>query len=270
MIDIGIIGCGNMGFAIAKELSRNTTYRLHLYDADPSRLKAVCGELSLTPSTLETLLSAAQISIIAVKPQVLPSLYHRLSRAENMNWISIAAGVSLSSLSAGLNSDKVIRFMPNMAASIAASVTAMAVGAACTHSFVESAEQIASSFGTVYRIEEHLMSAFIGISGSGIASLFATFHHMAMAGVHQGLPYPTALSIVSQTAEGAAKMLAHSGEHPQSIITKVCSPGGTTIEAMKALEEEGFAAAVMNAVIAASEKARELEEIAKKREQNND
>ena len=270
MIDIGIIGCGNMGFAIAKELSRNASFRLHLYDADASRLNDVCRELSLTPSALDTLLSASHIALIAVKPQVLPSLYQRLGRAGNMNWISIAAGVSLSSLSRGLNSDRVIRFMPNMAASIASSVTAMAVGKNCSDSFIETAEQIASSFGTVYRIDEHLISAFIGVSGSGIASLFAAFHHMAMAGVREGLPYPTALSIVAQTAEGAAKMLSHTGEHPQSIITKVCSPGGTTIEAMKTLEEEGFASAVMNAVSAASAKARELEEHARKREQNHD
>ncbi len=267
MTDIGIIGCGNMGAAIAKQLRNNEEFTVHLYDADAAKLAQVCEELSVASESMDSLLSSCEITLLAVKPQILPSLFPLLSKQTEMKWISIAAGVSLATLSEGLKSSQVVRFMPNMAAAIGSSVTAMCATGDCSDAFKAEAAAVASSFGSVHPIEEKLMSAFTGISGSGIAYLFAAYHHMAMGGVHQGIPYATSLAIVAETAASAAGMLNHTGEHPQSMITKVCSPGGTTIEAMKTLEEEGFGSSVMNAVIAATQKAQELEKQAEKREE---
>ncbi len=267
MTDIGIIGCGNMGAAIARQLRKQEGFTVHLHDADETTLERVSSELSVSAHSLDELLERCPLILLAVKPQVLPSLYQRLRKEKKTKWISIAAGVSLETLEKGLGTSQVIRFMPNMGAAAAASVTAMCTSPECSEEFIAEGELIAASFGSVHRIDEKLMSVFTGVSGSGIAYLFSMFHHMAMGGVQQGLPYPKALAIAAETAKSAASMITLTGEHPVSLVTKVCSPSGTTIEAMKTLEEEGFGSAVMNAVAAASAKARELEEEARKREE---
>ncbi len=267
MMNIGILGCGNMGSAIAAQLASSGKYVIRLNDADVKKSGQVAENLSVTSVGFDDLLEESDIIILAVKPQVLPLLFSDLSRSAGKKWISIAAGISLDTLTRGLGAKNVIRFMPNMAAAIASSVTAVSPAPSCSEEFTMEALEIARTFGSAHMIDEKMMSAFTGLSGSGIATLFATLHHMAMGGVYEGFTYQQAVSIIAETAQSAAGIVAETGEHPQSLITKVCSPGGTTIEAMKVLEEEAFASSLMNSVIAASQKAKELEEIAKKREE---
>ena len=197
--------------------------------------------------------------IIAVKPQVLPSLYLSLREIETGLWISIAAGVPLSVLEDHLGTDNIVRFMPNIAARSRKSVTAVAAGNGVGTENRSLALQIALSFGSAYFISEDLFPAFIGISGSGIAYMLEAMHYMAMGGVKAGIPYPEALSIVRDTMASTAELQKESGKGAIELETMVCSAAGTTIEGVKALADRSFGSALMNAVQAAADKSIELE-----------
>ncbi len=256
---ISVIGTGNMGASIATALA-SAGWEVSVYDKSREKAEEVAAENS-TIAVLSELeeASGSGVIILAVKPQVLPSLYESLKEVETGLWISIAAGVPLSVLEDHIGSDNVVRFMPNIAAKAGKSVTAIAAGSNVSVEQKEIALSIASSFGSAYFIQESLFPAFIGISGSGIAFFFEMMHQMAMAGVKEGIPYPEALSIVRDTAISAAELQKSTGENAISLETMVCSAAGTTIEGVKALQDNGFAAALIDAVCSASAKSIELE-----------
>ena len=255
---ISVIGCGNMGGAIASALA-DSEWEVSVYDK--AREKAEALQEAKGIAVLDSLeeASGSGAIIIAVKPQVLPSLYESLKEVETGLWISIAAGVPLSVLEDHIGTENVVRFMPNIGAKSRKSVTAIAAGNEVSMEQKELALSIASSFGSAYFIQESLFPAFIGISGSGIAFYFEMMHQMAMAGVKEGIPYPEALAIVRDTAISAAEVQKSQGENTIALETMVCSAAGTTIEGIKALQDGGFASAVMNAVENAAAKSVELE-----------
>lgn len=260
MKKVGFIGCGNMGSAIIKQLSTHREYTINVYDTLPELANTVASDNNVgVKESLKELLDSSTIIILAVKPQVLPSLYTQLSKYNDLYFISIAAGVTIHTLESELNNKNVVRLMPNMASSIGKSVTAFASSPSCNSQFVEEATHIAKSFGEVHLLDESLFAPFIGISGSGIAMMFSLFHSMALGAVHQGLNYNSALSIICDTAMSAGALIKESKEHPSSLITKVCSPKGTTIEMMKALSDGAFESVVMDGVIGAAEKSEYLE-----------
>ncbi len=260
MKTVGFIGCGNMGSAIIKSVSVSSSYSIYTYDTNKELSQKIANEYKIThSSSIEELLFHSEIIILAVKPQVLPSLYEILSTYSDKFFISIAAGVTLQTLGDNLKNHNIVRLMPNMAASVGKSVTAFAHLPGCDHAFLQEALTIAQSFGDVHQLEESLFAPFIGISGSGIAMMFSLFHNMAQGAVYSGLGYQTALSIICDTARSAAELIKESNEHPSSLITKVCSPGGTTIEMMKSLSDGAFDSTVMDGVISASEKSAYLE-----------
>ncbi len=263
MKQIGIIGCGNMGSAIVNQLARDLRYKVTVYDKNDEATAKVSSSENVSSASLQQLLQSSATVILAVKPQILPQLYPTLRTYPDINWLSIAAGVDLDTLEHSLNSKKVVRLMPNMAASVGKSVTALSVHPTCPKSLVQEAVEISGAFGTVHKIDESLISAFIGISGSGIATCFSFFHNMAMGAVHSGLDYQTALSLICETSASAAHLVQSTKEHPQSLLTKVCSPGGTTIEAMKTLSDGKFSSSVISSVVSASEKAKYMEQQAK-------
>ncbi|WP_320130573.1 pyrroline-5-carboxylate reductase [uncultured Sphaerochaeta sp.] len=266
MNKIGIIGCGNMGGAIATALSTKKDWEVSLYDSDADRATGLAIELDcLSTSSLEELLKTNQYILLAVKPQVLPSLYPILSKnASSKYWISIAAGIPLSVLSEKLGTQNIVRFMPNIAAKTKKAVTAIATCVKADKELSDSAMEIATSFGSAFALPESQFAAFIGISGSAIAYAFQFFHALAMGGVEEGIPYPTALAIARDTCISAATLQQETGKGAVELATMVCSAGGTTIKGMKALATGGFDATVMSAVSAAASKSRELEELAKK------
>ena len=256
---ISIIGCGNMGSAIALALG-DAEYDVSIYDSARERAEE-CAAANERITVLESLeeASGSDAIIIAVKPQVLPSLYLSLREIETGLWISIAAGVPLSVLEDHLGTDNIVRFMPNIAARTRRSVTAVAAGDGVGTDNRSLALAIATSFGSAYFISEELFPAFIGISGSGIAYMLSMMHHMAMGGVKAGIPYPEALSIVRDTMSSAAELQKGTGKGAIDLETMVCSAAGTTIEGVKALEDKGFGSALMKAVQAAADKSIELE-----------
>jgi pyrroline-5-carboxylate reductase len=260
---IGFLGCGNMGTAIARALAnRSTPPSLVLYDVDRRRQEQLAAEIAAeNAASLEDMVLASDITVLAVKPQILPGLYPSLaSIKQNHRYISIAAGVSLATLQEKLHSKQVIRFMPNIAASVGESVTAVAAGSEAEQEFADSAMEIAQSCGTAFPLSERQFSAFTGISGSAIAFFYQFLHAIASGGTLEGIPYDQALAIASRTFSGALSLgAAQSTFNPSLLIANICSAGGTTIEGMYALEEGAFSASVMRAVRAASRRADELE-----------
>ena len=168
MIKIGFLGCGNMGGSIANAI--NNDYEVYVFDKDQAKAKAI-SNVTVFSSESE-LLEKSDIIILAVKPQILPSLYPLLSEFSTKKYISIAAGVPLEVLERKINCKNIVRFMPNIAAKSKAAVTAIAASRSADKEFIQTAFDIATHFGSAFMLDENLFPAFIGISGSAIAYVF--------------------------------------------------------------------------------------------------
>jgi len=152
----------------------------------------------------------------------------------------------------------VVRAMPNTAALVGAGAAAVAAGTGASDDDVTWAEEILGSVGTVVRVAEGQLDAVTGLSGSGPAYVFLLAEALVDAGVLVGLPRPVARSLAVQTLLGAARLLDETGETPEALRAAVTSPGGTTAAGLRALESRAVRAAVLEAVVAASERSRQL------------
>ncbi len=255
---IAIIGCGNMGSAIAASLADNDLYEVFVYNRSKEKALNLHKEYNKI-NVLERMEDAAGFDavMIAVKPQMLPPLYEDLRKLEAKMYISVAAGVNLKTLRENLNTDNVVRFMPNIAAKAKSSVTAVALGKGIKDE--AAILSIASSFGSAFILPEEQFPAFIGISGSAIAYVFEFIHYLALGGVKEGIPYNKSAEIAKDTLISASKLMDNTKKSAIELETMVCSAGGTTIEGVKALQDGAFGSAVMNAAIKAAERNKELE-----------
>jgi pyrroline-5-carboxylate reductase len=256
---VGIIGYGNMGEAVALGLVRNKLAAVHVYQTEgANRAKALKNKKLTVHGDLKSLVGAVGIVVIAVKPQGIPKLLEQLKPlAGGRSFISVAAGLGTPLFQKELGG-QVVRFMPNLAATVGRSVVGVSTGAGCSPEFTEQALAIAKAIGSAVLIPERLMAAVTGLSGSGIAFVFHFIHALAMGGVREGFAYPQALSLALDTVDGAVSLLKETGEHPAAFESRVCSPAGTTIEGVKALERGGLTDTVIEAVSAASRRAQEL------------
>lgn len=255
---IAIIGCGNMGGSIAKALSESNSFAVSVFDSDKAKAEKFASENNASVLSSISDATAMDVVLIAVKPQILPSISEDLKNLKPGLFISIAAGFDIATLEKMLEG-KVARYMPNLAARTKKAVTAVAFSLSMENSDKKLAMDIANSFGSAFELEEKLFSAFIGISGSAIAYVFEMIHQIAMGGVREGIAYPKSLEIVRNTFESATSLLKESGLGAVELETMVCSAGGTTIEGVKALEDGNLGATLINAVSAAAEKSRKME-----------
>lgn len=264
MKNIGFIGCGIMGGAIVKAIRKDPQFHIYVNDTRSEQAQALALETGATACSLDSLMENCALVVLAVKPQVLPSLYTSLrKRGEGKRWISLAAGVALETLEKELMTTQIVRIMPNIAAQVGKAVTALSPHPQADSGFVDEVAALTRQFGTSYHIPEAQLAAFIGVSGSAIATCFSFFHGIAMGGVDEGLPYQTALALIRDTMDSATTLMRETGRNPIELMTNVCSAGGTTIEAMKVLAEGMFEATLMESVTASSEKAKALEMAAK-------
>ncbi|MET0157949.1 MAG: pyrroline-5-carboxylate reductase, partial [Acidimicrobiales bacterium] len=173
--------------------------------------------------------------------------------------LSIAAGVRLADLEGALPSGTpVVRAMPNTPALVGAGAAAIAAGTAATDDDLAWAESILSAVGIVVRVAEPLLDAVTGLSGSGPAYVFLVAEALIEAGVLVGLPRPVAAELAGQTLLGSARLLVEGDDGPEALRAAVTSPGGTTAAGLRALEQAGVRAAFLDAVVAATERSREL------------
>ena len=252
---IAFIGSGNMGKAIIGGIVKSqltAASNLHVFDIDSSKSREMAEQFGSTVATSATSAAAvADILFIAVKPNVIPALLPELKAHIQPGYIviSIAAGVTLATLEQGLSAGhKIIRVMPNTPALVNCGMSSITPNANITPAELESVLAIFKSFGEAEVVSEYLIHSVVAVSGSAPAYAFMFIEAMADAAVLGGMPRAQAYKFAAQTLLGSAKMVLETGKHPGELKDMVCSPGGTTIEAVKVLEEQGFRAAVINAM----------------------
>jgi pyrroline-5-carboxylate reductase len=262
---IGIIGGGQMGEALLRGLLDSgllAADRIMVSEPDVKR----CQYLHNTYSVLiaddpEALAENCAIIIFAVKPQIMTKVLklYKQSITEKHLVLSIAAGISIKAIEEALGKHvRIIRVMPNTPALVLAGASALSPNTKATGEDVEDALQIFSAVGTCVELEEKLLDAVTGLSGSGPGYVFAFIEAMVDGGVLAGLPRPVAEQLVLQTVYGSAKLALESGEPSAVLKGRVTSPGGTTITGLQVLEESGFRGTVMTAIESAAERSREL------------
>ena len=258
----GFIGFGNMGSALAQGLhAASPDTKIYVQEPDEAKARRAvetCG--AVTDVSVEEFCTQADILVIAVKPQLLNRVLSQYTPyTAGKKIISIAAGTPISFFKDLLKSDQIIRFMPNIAAQVGKALVAVSPSPEAKPEFREEAMELARSGGGALELPESSMSAFTGLCGSGIAYVFAFLHALALGGTKEGIAYPTSLEIALATLDGAVGLVREGGEHPVSLLSKVISPAGTTIQGIDALEEGRFTATVIDAVERATQRARELE-----------
>jgi pyrroline-5-carboxylate reductase len=263
---VAILGCGNMGKAIISGLlSRNPDVSLVAFDKNDMALTSLPDEVVvLSPEEWCEKENIPDAVIIAVKPQdVEESLIPFSSSIENGTfsplWISIAAGMNISALEGFLSSKcRICRVMPNTPALIGEGISALSVNSRCSEDDIQNAEDILSACGKVVRVQEKMMNAVTGLSGSGPAYVYLFIEALIEGGIASGLPYDIARECAVQTVIGSALMVQKTSENPAALKSRVMSPAGTTVKGLMALEENKFKYAVMRSVIDAADRSAEL------------
>jgi pyrroline-5-carboxylate reductase len=265
---IGFIGAGQMARALAQGfVAAGLVPGERIVACDPvaqagEAFAAAVKGAALLASNSE-IVQRADVVFLAVKPQNMPAVLTELAGkcGPQKLVISIAAGVPLARLSGGLKSDRVVRVMPNTPALVGHGASCYALGAGATEADSQLASQLLSAVGRAFIVEEKLLDAVTGLSGSGPAFIYVMIEALADGGVRMGLPREIAAALAAQTVRGAAEMVLATGEHPAVLRDNVASPGGTTIAAiagLQALEDRGLRAALIAAVEAATRRSQEL------------
>ncbi|MBQ7933188.1 MAG: pyrroline-5-carboxylate reductase [Lachnospiraceae bacterium] len=263
---VGFIGLGNMASAIiGGMLKQQIVSAQDVIGADKfakaaEMAKAKLG-ICITAENKEVA-TQADVLFLAVKPNVLPTVLEEISgvlRKETII-VSIVAGKSLAFIAEGLKSDahKLVRCMPNTPALVLEGCTGVCANDNVSEQEMEQVLTLLRSFGLAEEVPEKLMDAVVGVSGSSPAYVFMFIEAMADAAVAAGMPRPQAYRFAAQAVLGSAKMVLETGKHPGELKDMVCSPGGTTIDAVKVLEEKGMRAAVMSAMEACIDKSKRL------------
>ena len=262
---LGIIGLGNMGGAILGGILKNgvlTAADITGAEVNETRRNEM-GEkfgIRVTGSGREAA-DGADIVVLAVKPQVYEQAVGELKDAVSKDCvvISIAPGKTVKWLTELFGRElKLVRCMPNTPALVLEGCTGV-----CRNELVSDEEfaqvlKLLNSFGKAYEVEEKQMDAVVAVSGSSPAYVFMLIEAMADAAVAEGLPRAKAYEFAAQAVLGSARMVLETGKHPGELKDMVCSPAGTTIEAVQVLEERGLRAAVMEAMRVCTERSREL------------
>lgn len=262
---IGFIGLGNMASAMIGGILKKNLYSPEdLIGADKFeeavKRAAETFHIHTTTDNIEVA-EAADVLILAVKPQFFEGMIAEIKGAvgEDKLVISIAPGKTMEWLMDHFGKEmKLVRCMPNTPALVGEGCTGFCTYSMVTEEEQETARKILESFGKAYPVPENLMDTVVGVSGSSPAYVFMFIEAMADEAVAEGMPRALAYEFAAQAVLGSAKMVLETGKHPGELKDMVCSPAGTTIQAVKVLEEKGFRAAVMDAMEACIEKSRNL------------
>lgn len=262
---IGFIGLGNMADAMIGGIIGKGLYgKSDIIGSSKTEATAVKISEKYGIETCTDNVKTAQESdvvILAVKPVFFPEVIAQIKDKIKSDTlvISIAAGKSIEWIEKEFGTAiKLVRCMPNVPALVGESCTGVCLNSNITAKDEKIAMEIMNSFGKASVIPERIMDAVIAVSGSSPAYVFVFIEAMADAAVQAGMPRKQAYEFAAQSVLGSAKMVLETGKHPAELKDMVCSPGGTTIEAVKVLEEKGFRAAVIDAMEACAEKSRKM------------
>ncbi|MDE5938263.1 MAG: pyrroline-5-carboxylate reductase [Lachnospiraceae bacterium] len=262
---IGFIGLGNMARAIIGGMLEQGIVSVEEICGSAktqATRDAVREQLGIdVKASNAAVAEEAQTLILAVKPQFLADVIGEIRDAVQPDTliISIAAGKTLAWLEQAFGRRvKLVRCMPNTPALVGEACTGVCVNGAVSEEETKYSLKLMESFGKASLVEERLMDAVGAVSGSSPAYVFLFIEAMADAGVAAGMPRAQAYEFAAQAVYGSAKLVLETGKHPGELKDMVCSPGGTTIEGLRVLEESAFRGAVMNALLATVEKSRNL------------
>ncbi|HZS34249.1 MAG TPA: pyrroline-5-carboxylate reductase [Methylomirabilota bacterium] len=261
---VGFIGGGNIGEALVRGLTRTGLIPSdHLLAADvrKERLQELRERYQLHVTTDNTMLvRGADVVILAVKPQILREVLEEIAPVTpGKLLISVAAGVSTEAIRRHLPpGPRLIRAMPNTPALVLEGATALARSSGLQAGDIETGREIFEAVGRVVVLEEEMMDAVTGLSGSGPAYIALVVEALADGGVKVGLDRQTAMTLAMQTVLGAARLLIETGMHPGQLKDMVSSPGGTTIAGIHTLEAGGLRRTLIDAVERATHRSREL------------
>jgi len=259
---IGFIGCGNMAGAIIKGLASSGKFEptdIAVFDICREKAQSLAKELSINIMESEKeVAEKCDKVVLAVKPDVFASLLSKIGeelKANDPLIISIAAGKTTEFITSLLPySPRLIRIMPNINAKVQAAISAFCGNERATEEDKAFVSEFCSAFGRGIFIAEKNFSIYSAIGGCSPAFAFMFIDSLARAAVKNGMTKAEALETAAQAVLGSAKLILESDEHPWKLVDAVCSPGGTTIEGVCALQEKGFEAAVEAAVEAAYNK----------------
>jgi pyrroline-5-carboxylate reductase len=259
---IGFLGCGQMGGALARAVRRADPAAIVLLaDADTKKRDALAAEISAKAAEADGMIREADYVFLGLKPQVLPTALAALGAAvaaSRATFVSMAAGVTLATLAELLGDVPVIRMMPNTAVLVGAGMTVFAASPRVSANAKADFLFMMSASGRCDEIAEGQIDAACALSGCGPAFAYTFLEALADAGVECGLPRDAAIAYAAATVEGAMRMVSETGKHPAALRDAVCSPGGSTIAGVHALEDKGLRAAAMAAVSAAFKRTKEL------------
>ncbi len=262
---LGFIGCGNMAQAMLKGILAEGLRRpeeIIVSRRSEQELTRIRDELGVHTTTDNKEVAAkSDLLVLAVKPFVFEEVISEIKDlvGEETLVISIAAGRTISNIEHLFGKTiRLVRTMPNTPALVQEGAAGMCFNEAVTETDRQRAIRLFESFGMVAVVEEKMIDTVIGVSGSSPAYVFLFIEAMADAAVADGMPRAQAYELAAKSVLGSARMVLETGKHPGELKDMVCSPGGTTIEAVRVLEEKGFRSAVIEGQRACVRKAREM------------
>lgn len=262
---IGFIGIGNMGSAIIRgyaDAAAADGNELLLYNRSPEKAETVAGECNATVAGgTEELVKASDVIFLCVEPKHFADVMPEIARSFTADkvFVSIAAGITIEYLEGHLGSDaNIVRTMPNTPIMHGLGVTAMVRNANVSNADFETVKNVFEAGGITGEVTEDLISAVIGVSGSSPAYTYMYIDALIKAGIDAGLDPKTSREFAAQAVKGAAQMVLSSDEEPSALCDKVCTPGGTTIEAVKKLRSSGFEEITKSGAEAAIERSKEM------------
>ena len=261
MFKLGFIGMGNMGSAILNGVSKlYNKDDIVFHSSTKKKMEKISEETGVKFfNNNEEVIKNSKYIILAVKPQMFESVLPQVKEniAQESVVVSLAPGVTIEQLEDMCGTKKIVRTMPNTPAMVGEGMT----GVSYNEEFFsqeekEEIEKIFSSFGKMRVVEEKIMDAVVCASGSSPAYVFMFLEAMADAAVADGMPRAQAYKFAAQSVLGSAKLMLETGKHPGELKDMVCSPAGTTIQAVRVLEEKGLRSAVIEAQTACVKKAK--------------
>ncbi|MCR4435532.1 MAG: pyrroline-5-carboxylate reductase [Clostridiales bacterium] len=264
-ISVGFIGAGNMGAAMIKSLVKSGTVppgKIYIYDVDPVKLRALKEETGVNIGNgSAAVVEKSDVVILAVKPntikEVLEACKDKLDQKKIL--VSIAVGIPLKFYKGIVGRDKkIVRTMPNTPALVGEGMTLVSFDENINQEDRAVVKTLFECLGKVETLDEKLMTEVTALTGSSPAYVFMFIEAMADAAVLSGMPRNLAYKLAAQAVLGSAKMVLETGKHPADLKDQVCSPAGTTIEAVSALEKNRFRYAVIEAMNECTKRAREI------------
>ncbi len=262
-LKIGFIGGGALTEAVVKGIAEKFIESKNIFVSDHKQKR--CDEFSQRYKInaavgVDSFIDEVDSLIIAVKPKDAITAINEVKEKVKSNAIiiSVVAGLKIKNIEENFKTQTVVRVMPNVAISVGEGMSAYSIGRVNNSDDLKFVSNLWSALGRSVEVDEKMMDAVTGLSGSGSAYAFLMIDALSDGAVAAGLPRAKAIELAAQTLLGAAKMILISGEHPDVLRDKVTSPAGTTIEGLRILEKCGVRSALIEAVLAATDKSKSL------------